>query len=287
MKKLITIFLLVFLAFPAIAENADSVQIPDYKFPFSFRFIVGMVKNESKVGKQFLPANLGGGVVGYIYLKKGTPLFIVDKVRSGSSEYYKAYCDDKWFYIDKVDVLTDALENREVDTLLRHSPEIKENLEKYVAYYSPQLFYQYYKPICDQIATLNSYGLNIVEWSVHDESRYTDGTGIKFEFYNPTKKTIKYITINYVGYNAVDDKVSSGGKYTQTSKCVGPIEPGETATYEFEYVWFTDIVEYAKLVSIKVQYRDGTMKTYTHPNKIVWKDGIQSYLDLVETLSYL
>lgn len=287
MKKFLVIIFLAILTIPIHAETKDSINEPNYKFPFSFRFIVGVVKNESKVGKALLPENVGGGIVGYTNLEERTPLFIVNKVRSGNSDYYKAYCNDKWFYIAKENVLTDAEENRKLDTLLTHSPEIKENLEKYVAYYSPGFFYRHYKPISDRIEELNSYPLNIVKWSVYDESRYTDGTGINFEFYNPTKKTIKYITVNYVGYNAVDDKVSSRGKYTQTAKCVGPIEPGEDATYQFTYVWFTDIVDYAKLISIKVQYKDGTIKTITHPNKIVWEDDIQGYFDLLEALHSL
>ena len=62
------------------------------------------------------------------------------------------------------------------------------------------------------------YGLNIETWGVYDESEYTDGTGIRFRFFNPTDQTIKYITINFVGYNAVDDPVSSRGKTVQTRK---------------------------------------------------------------------
>lgn len=101
---------------------------------------------------------------------------------------------------------------------------------------------------------------------------------MKFEFYNPTKKTIKYITINFVGYNAVDDPVSTYEGSTLTRKCIGPIEPKDQATYEFEYVWFTDIVEYAKIKSILVQYKDGTSKRINNASNIVWSDELNSFL---------
>ena len=87
-------------------------------------------------------------------------------------------------------------------------------------------------------------------------------------------ETIKYITINLVGYNAVDDAVSSRGKYTLSPKCVGPIEPEDAGSYDFEYLWFTDLVEYAKIKSIVVQYTNGTTKTISNISNIEWSDKL-------------
>ena len=139
----------------------------------------------------------------------------------------------------------------------------------------------YAETINESLAELSSYGkygLAIKDWRVYDESEYTDGTGIWFNFYNPTSKTIKYVTINFVGYNAVDDPVSSRGSYTLTRKCIGPIEPEETALYTFEYAWFTDIVEYAKIKSIKVQYKDGTSKTIINAKQITFSNELEEFL---------
>lgn len=104
-------------------------------------------------------------------------------------------------------------------------------------------------------------GLAIYKRQVYDESEYTEGTGIEFEFLNTSKKTIKYITFSFTGYNAVDDRVITGGSAMKTRKGIGPIVPEEGGSYKFEYVWHTDIVEYARLNSIKIQYMDGTIKT--------------------------
>ena len=52
-------------------------------------------------------------------------------------------------------------------------------------------------------------------------------------------------------------------------KGVGPIKPEENGTYEYKYVWFTDLVETAKILSIKIQYMDGSFKTVVNPKEIM------------------
>lgn len=131
--------------------------------------------------------------------------------------------------------------------------------------------------VLTEILSYEKHGLAIVDWNVFDESEYTNGTGIKFNIFNPTSKTIKYITINFVGYNAVDDPVSNYGTYTLTRKGVGPIPQKESAEYEFEYVWHTDLVQYAKIKSIIVQYTDGTSKTITNAEQIEMPSYIKKY----------
>ncbi|NJI75864.1 hypothetical protein HCX49_21945 [Sphingobacterium kitahiroshimense] len=119
-------------------------------------------------------------------------------------------------------------------------------------------------------------GIAIYKRQVYDESEYTDGTGIEFQIHNTSKKTIKYITFNFTGYNAVDDPVST----MKTRKGIGPIEPENAGGYTFEYVWHTDIVEYAKLNSIKIQYTDNTFKTLTSNtlSKLFVPDVYKEYL---------
>lgn len=65
-----------------------------------------------------------------------------------------------------------------------------------------------------------------------------------------------------------------------TRKGVGPIDSFESASYDFEYIWYTDVVDYAKLRSIVVQYKDGTSKTY----KGEWVLPIPS--DALEAIDY-
>ena len=112
-------------------------------------------------------------------------------------------------------------------------------------------------------------GLGVFDCKAFDASEYTDGTGMEMTFYNPTKKIIKYVHATVVGYNAVNDPVIESGKTSHTLKCIGPIDPGDSGTYNFEYVWFTDVVETAKLTLIKVQYMDGTEKIISKPSEVI------------------
>ncbi len=112
-------------------------------------------------------------------------------------------------------------------------------------------------------------GIGVFSFGAVDASEYTEGSGVEMTFYNPTKKIVKYVHATVVGYNAVNDPVVESGKTSHTLKCIGPINPGEDGTYNFEYVWFTDIVETAKLTSIKVQYMDGTEKIISKPSEVI------------------
>lgn len=124
-------------------------------------------------------------------------------------------------------------------------------------------------------------GLIVKKWKIIDESEYTDGTSVEIEFINPTKKTIKYIWTTFVGYNAVEDPVIDRMKGVKniTVKSIGPIKPDESGLYTFEYVWYTDIVETAKITNIKIQYMDGTFKTITVPDKVIMSDSLLKILE--------
>jgi hypothetical protein len=123
-------------------------------------------------------------------------------------------------------------------------------------------------------------GLMIVKNRIYDESEYTSGTSLEVEFYNPTKKVVKYITISYAGYNAVDDIVTDPirRKSILSQRFIGPIKPEENATYEIKYAWMTDIVQSFKITSIKVEYMDGTIKIINKPSDIIISDEDYSTL---------
>jgi hypothetical protein len=107
---------------------------------------------------------------------------------------------------------------------------------------------------------------------VFDISEHTDGTGYSLIFDNISNKTIKYVTITFNYYNSVWDYMG-----TKTLKGVGPIAPKEDGVYEWEYLWFTDVVEYTKTTKVVVQYTDGSIRTMVNPKTY---DRIDS--DLVE-----
>lgn len=116
----------------------------------------------------------------------------------------------------------------------------------------------------------SKYGIAILTASVYDISEYTEGTGFRITFHNPTKKTIKYVTTTFVGYNSVKDPVKDfRTRSTQlTLKGVGPIEPDESATYSRDYAWMTDLVETFKITNVKVQYMDGSTKVVKEPKQV-------------------
>lgn len=131
-----------------------------------------------------------------------------------------------------------------------------------------------------QFLEICKQGLVIVSDKVYDESEYTSGTGFKVEILNASTKTIKYITFNYVGYNSVDDPVQQFGKSLLTLKGIGPIKSFETSTYDKEYAWLTDIVQYEYIKSITVQYMDGTSRVFKNIKSITLNDRVKKYLEM-------
>jgi hypothetical protein len=112
------------------------------------------------------------------------------------------------------------------------------------------------------------YGVALVKASIYDVSEYTEGTGFKATVYNPTKKTIKYVTFTVTGLNAVGDPVRGLRAAAPVLRGIGPIAPGETASYSKDYMWMTDIVEKFKLNSIRVEYTDGTSKVVNETKSV-------------------
>ena len=106
---------------------------------------------------------------------------------------------------------------------------------------------------------IEKYGLGFIKFNATDDY---SSTGASFSIFNPSKKTIKYIWFTVAGENAVGDLVKIGkDTYYKTLKGIGPVKSGGIGEWSFDYVWLTDIVEYLKISTIKIQYMDGTFKT--------------------------
>lgn len=108
-------------------------------------------------------------------------------------------------------------------------------------------------------------GLGILESGIFDVSDYTEGTGFRVSVFNTGKKTIKYVTFTLQGLNAVNDTVRDRltGTTFPTFKGIGPIEPGEVASYSKDYMWHTDVVDAFRIKQIKIEFMDGTSKVIT------------------------
>lgn len=194
-------------------------------------------------------------------------------------EYFMVGHNGKFFYVNKEDVtidwedelsdgtIRDYTDNTEILNVYRNlSPEAK----KYYAEYMKWYVYGFYKLLVDQLNSvlrpLKSCGLIITDMSL------TDGyysTGLDFSLTNLSNKTIKYIAFTTKGFNAVDDPME-----TKTVRGIGPIEPGESGSYEFDHVWRTTLVEYHDPISLVITYMDGSTK------KFVSKDIDKCFVDI-------
>ena len=247
------------------------------KLPFNFEFILGWTKSVSRISQSINP-NDSYGALSSRYFYSPVVISIGGKLKVKDKEYYKAIYKGKAFFIESSAVTLSDEMKLKVDSLDLMNEAQKNYFFHFALTLGKKMELQTANENLAELNSFSKYGLAISEWGPYDESEYTDGTSVRFRFYNPTKKIIKYITINYVGYNSVNDPVSSRGKTLMTSKCIGPIEPDSFATYEFEYVWFTDVVDYAKIRSIVVQYKDGTSKTITNAKNIMFSDNLNTWL---------
>ena len=92
--------------------------------------------------------------------------------------------------------------------------------------------------------------------------------GVKFKALNPSNKTAKYIIMEVVGYNSVDDPVYSDG-YLKRCRGIGPIGPGEAGSWDFDEIWERgDLVESYEIKALVIQFKDGTSKRVKLPRPI-------------------
>jgi hypothetical protein len=210
-----------------------------------------------------------------IYLNDKTLVIVSSLIKDSDGGIFEIYYKNKKLYIN-----TDFLKISKEDQKSFDKGEASElDSIKSKAFYAAEVIYK--NDLKKAIAFLDNTktkGLAVLNWNYYDESEYTNGTSTKIEVYNPMKKTIKYIWFSFVGYNAVGDIVSSKGQTIRTVKAIGPIKEKETGSYEFPYVWLTDIVQTAKLKSIKIQYMDGTFKLVPLPSAIILPKNLYDIL---------
>jgi len=86
-----------------------------------------------------------------------------------------------------------------------------------------------------------------------------------------TEKRIKYITFTLRPFNTVGDAVRgrTKGESTTEVRGVGPIEPGENASYMFKNVWYNGTIDCIEIRKVEVEYFDGSSFTYVNDLKNV------------------
>ncbi len=121
---------------------------------------------------------------------------------------------------------------------------------------------------------LSSYRLKnwvLWDWSWFYPNEYSSFADVYVEVINPFPKKIKYIWFTLKAFNAVDDLIKNGisGASSVTVKGIGPIDYSDRATYNFESVFYSKVINSMMLSQIKIQFFDGTVKVINSPHKIL------------------
>lgn len=99
-----------------------------------------------------------------------------------------------------------------------------------------------------------------------DEPNSAGGVDVDFAVKNlDPRRTIKYLTLTVVPYNAVGDAVRSriDGKSAATLRFTGPLAPGTTESYAgWSTVWYNATISCIALRRMEVEYMDGSRHTY-------------------------
>lgn len=264
MKKFKLVFMFFLVTFISLAQSETSRILTDSTS------IIGEIINDS---------NLMESIYQYRNtfdkeIKRGTKVLVTDiqkwkKLNSNEfQEYFEILYNNKTYYLESDKIIID--ENY-YSQLLTMDYFVKLNFKENTKTTAKIIFDDELLKAITFIEKCEAKGLVILDWSFYDESEYIDGTSVKISVYNPTKKKVKYLWFTFIGYNAVDDVIIDRLKMTSkiTMKGIGPINPEESGTYEYDYVWHSDLVQKVKIFQIKVQYMDGTFKTILNPNEVI------------------
>lgn len=235
--------------------------------------IQGVVKNYSYISQKIKARQSKVG--NDCSLSGGTSLYIIDRRNIRGTDFFIAAKDGAVFFIEADNVDCD---HGELQTLLSANasrPEEEINLN--IAILQMTTLNEWEKTLQKANADFNkavASGIGVLDFDIYSMGEYSDALGVNFEVLNSSKKTIKYITVNFSGYNAVDDPVPAFGKKVITRRCIGPIESWNSGRYTFDYVWYNNITEYVAIKSLVVEYMDGTKRTFTGKNVEVIDEDI-------------
>lgn len=96
--------------------------------------------------------------------------------------------------------------------------------------------------------------------------------GLNFRIYNCFGKTIKYIQFTATPYNAVGDVQPDWmGKRSATAKGIGPLEPGYSASWDFDNMFYdhNDIISRIRPTGIKFIFMDGSTQNFSGYSNII------------------
>lgn len=243
----------------------------DAALPFEFRYFFATPKSGSAyISQRIVPDEIKSysWTSGYKTIPGDAVMFVGGSLTVRDVKFLKMIYNGKAFFMKADDVKFFENGQAKLDSLESSGMEAQELFWHKTLLINQMIHIDRMGEALKELESLSKHGLAIKSWGVYDESEYTDGTGISFSFLNPTDQVIKYVSVTFQGYNAVDDPYGR----PITKKMIGPVGPNETASCDFDYVWFSDVVEYAKIRSITVTYKNGTTKTITNPRSIILSD---------------
>lgn len=259
MQKIL--FIVLFLPVFSLAQDKKYEVLTDTSM------VVGIIKEDEFVGR-----SIGSYCISGVdkYLKKGTIVLIsgveVCTNSYSNKEYFEILYKNQTYYAERNKIITNETNFEQIASMYT---SLADSFRIHAQDLAKILYRGDLRKALNFLAGCKTKGLAILDWSFYDESKYTEGTSVKIKVYNPTPKTIKYLWFTFIGYNAVDDKIVDRKRGANiTMKGIGPINPDASGTYEYSYVWFTDLVESCKILSIKIQYMDGSYKIVSNPKGI-------------------
>ncbi|MEF9926440.1 MAG: hypothetical protein RR775_00470 [Massilia sp.] len=241
------------------SESSDSSDSSDSKIVQIPKPAAGVAKEYVFIGKSLSSSCQTGSDT----LLKGTTMLVVAGYESCTSPYsnpkgfYTVFKGAQKYYIRESDL---ELSGQEAHSIKSLSPEQQSLFFKQA---EGVAIYLRKKEISEVLNVLDSHkksGLTVVSSGIADVSEHTEGTSFSIEVINQASKPIKYVWFTVVGYNAVGDPVRGRLGTSITVKGIGPIAPEDSGSYEWEYLWHSDVVETFKLPKIKVQYMDGSVR---------------------------
>lgn len=189
--------------------------------------------------------------------------------------FYTVFKGLQKYHIAEADLELSEQEAAQVKSLsVEQKPAFSKQAERFAIYLRE-------KELSEVVATLKRHkksGLTVVSSSIADVSEHTQGTSFAIEVLNQADKPIKYVWFTVVGYNAVGDPVRRRSGTAATVKGIGPIAPGDSASYDWDYLWMTDIVESFKIPKIKVQYMDGSVREVQNIKAITLSNSSRTIL---------
>lgn len=279
MKKLLLFLIIPFISFSQDLKS-DSIAI------------LTTFSKDMKLAKEFYSSSCITNYEDYDKIGSNRSLFFISDILK-----CKKYSDDKPSYFVKGYFLgspyfTELPDNKivmikknviKIDSLFQEFQKLdidaKSKIDDYAKYRSDNFKILYETELLEYLSSFQKFGIGIIE--AVPTSNYSM-TGAEFKVMNFSNKTIKYITFNFYGKNAVKDKVQyRNGVYNISRKGIGPVNKNVISSWSFDDVWLTDIVQYLTLISVSIQYMDGTTKT-VKITKEIWLD--EDKVDMLKDL---